>query len=68
MGVYSTVVISRENAIEQITNIINSSDTTNEQLADCLFALTQDSCLDNYGVLDTEEKLAIYNKSFIRSK
>lgn len=50
MGAYSTVTISRAEAIRQILERIDKA--TNEELAAALFALTQDHVLDNYCVVD----------------
>lgn len=48
MGIYSTVTISRSDAIERIQQALESA--TNEELANALFALTCDHTASNYTV------------------
>lgn len=50
MGAYSTVIITREDAIKKILDALD--DSTNEEIADALFALTQNHSLNNYIVVD----------------
>lgn len=49
MGVYSTVTITREEAIQRILELVETA--TNEELSAALFGLTQDHILDNYQVV-----------------
>ena len=55
MGVYSTVTITREEAIRRITDALETA--TNEELSRALFALTEDHVLDNYTVILDEAGL-----------
>ena len=52
MGAYSTVTITRDEAISRIADAL--SQATNEELSQALFALTQDHVLDNYTVVGEE--------------
>lgn len=55
MGAYSTVTLTREQAIDKI-NACNLEDLTNEELGDILFAMYGQKEVSNYGVFDEEEK------------
>jgi hypothetical protein len=53
MGAYSTVILSRADAINRINDeLSNIEDCTNAQLGDILFALLSEKVLDNYAVVD----------------
>lgn len=54
MGAYSTVDITRQYAISKILELVDEA--TNEELSGALFALTENRCLDNYRVVDTESE------------
>jgi hypothetical protein len=54
MGAYSTVTITRDEAIGRIADAL--SQATNDELSQALFALTQDHVLDNYMVVGEEPK------------
>lgn len=48
MGAYSTIELTRESATAMILELID--DATDEEVADALFALTQNRRLDNYRI------------------
>ena len=50
MGAYSTVTITREEALLRIDEMLYSA--TNDELSEALFALTQEHVADNYTVID----------------
>lgn len=53
MGAYSTVDITRDQAIDYIGRLLDQA--TNEELSNALFALTENKCLDNYNIVDENE-------------
>lgn len=61
MGAYSTVDITRDEAISRIVDRLNTA--TNAELENALFALTQDHVLDNYRVYDTQEEIDDANRA-----
>ena len=53
MGVYSTVTMSRSEAIERIREEIDNIDSLkNEELSEILFALLGEKWLNNFCVVD----------------
>ncbi len=55
MGVYSTVDITRQDAVNRIIELVEKA--TNAELSQALFALTENHVLDNYRVVDREDEV-----------
>lgn len=53
MGAYSTVDITRKQAIEKICELVH--DAKNSELEDVLFDLTCNHCLSNYMIVEEKE-------------
>jgi len=55
MGVYSTLTISRKDALREIQSRL--LDASNKEIGECLFELTCNHTFNNYWVVDTNDEV-----------